>query len=452
MTDDEAARPDGVPRAPRDTRRELLDAGWRIFARLQWDDLLRAIRVREVAAEAGVTTGAFVHHFSTTERFYAAMAADARERLLERSGDLFTELDQLFDDRNAIEAIDIGVRVSLDGDADLDVLRRAIVAMTVAEGDGRTGPLLKQYFQAVDDNIVPRIRTALGDLDREPLPPFTASDLAVILSALNQGLSLRRRATANAVDPGLASSAFIAVAVGLTRHRAEEIDLGEVARHLSGVPDLRPAGDGQDPRGGAADARRATDPSRAIDRDAVVDAAARIFAERAPSSVTLDELAAATGVRRDVLIANFGTVGGLAAACFTRDATELEGEATSPLAPGESPEARIERSLLSIVELCARNRPLTEAFLRAVLHVAVEGDAAPASSRTWAEGSLTALLQPWVRLLRDQGRLRPRVDSAALASTLVNGAVLATLTRPHDSAERVVDDTCDLVLRGALAP
>ncbi len=82
----------------------------------------------------------------------------------------------------------------------------------------------------------------------------------------------------------------------------------------------------------------------ARNRAAVLDAAARLFAERGVGGVSMDEVAAAAGVGKGTLFRRFGDKAGLATALLDARETELQQRMLSgpaPLGPGADPTSRL---------------------------------------------------------------------------------------------------------------
>ncbi|SFD52801.1 TetR/AcrR family transcriptional regulator [Streptomyces aidingensis] len=82
----------------------------------------------------------------------------------------------------------------------------------------------------------------------------------------------------------------------------------------------------------------------ARNRAAVLEAAARLFAERGAEAVSMDEVAAAAGVGKGTLFRRFGDKAGLAAALLDARERELQEailHGPPPLGPGAAPGERL---------------------------------------------------------------------------------------------------------------
>jgi AcrR family transcriptional regulator len=438
----EASTPEIGERAARDTRRALLDAGWRIFDGLAWGDLLRAIRVREVAAEAGVTTGAFIHHFSNTERFHAALAQDARDRLLDEADRMFDLLDHTIGGQHIPESIQSAVDQDFDGSG-LAVLRRGLLAMIVVGDDPETptGRLLQQYHAKVDSGMLPRLRDWMHRLDREPMPPFTVADIGVVFSAVSEGLQIRRMSAPSSMDRNLVSAVLTVLAAALTRPRSSDIDLQTVGERLR-PPSATPIG--------AAAREDVAAPSSEPQWREVLAAARKLFGQRPLDEITIDDVAVAAGTTAAVVRRQFGSLTVVASTCFYEELDRRMAFATDGSTSEGPPEDRLEALMLVVVAEARRNHELTAAFLEVMLRDLSGREAPPAVASLRAERAVLRHTLPYTRALREQGRLRRRIDSETLAWTLLQMTLLRALAQPHDTPERVVDDTCDLILHGVL--
>ena len=164
-------------------------------------------------------------------------------------------------------------------------------------------------------------------------------------------------------------------------------------------PDLPVAGQ---PRAERADAAR--------NRERVLVAARRLFAERGVRAVTMDEVARAAGVAKGTVFHRFGDRAGLALALLDEHERELQERilrGPPPLGPGAPPRERLLAFLAALVKLTVEHRELL---------LEVERAAPAARYRT---GAYRAWLQHAVLLLGDDDALRAHMLLAPLAADLV---------------------------------
>jgi AcrR family transcriptional regulator len=169
------------------------------------------------------------------------------------------------------------------------------------------------------------------------------------------------------------------------------------------VPELPVAGDARPER---ADAAR--------NRERVLSAARRLFAERGAGSVTIEEVARAAGVAKGTVFHRFGDRAGLALALLDEHERALQDRilrGPPPLGPGAPPRERLLAFLAALAELTVEHREL----LLEVDH------AAPAAR--YRTGAYQAWLQHTVLLLGPDSALRAHLLLAPLAADLVSHLV-----------------------------
>jgi AcrR family transcriptional regulator len=169
------------------------------------------------------------------------------------------------------------------------------------------------------------------------------------------------------------------------------------------VPELPVAGGARPER---ADAAR--------NRERVLSAARRLFAERGAGSVTIEEVARAAGVAKGTVFHRFGDRAGLALALLDEHERALQDRilrGPPPLGPGAPPRERLLAFLAALAELTVEHREL----LLEVDH------AAPAAR--YRAGAYQAWLQHTVLLLGPDSALRAHLLLAPLAADLVSHLV-----------------------------
>jgi AcrR family transcriptional regulator len=156
------------------------------------------------------------------------------------------------------------------------------------------------------------------------------------------------------------------------------------------------------PRAERADAAR--------NRERVLAAARRLFAERGVQAVTMDEIARAAGVAKGTVFHRFGDRAGLALALLDEHERALQEQVLRgppPLGPGAPARERLLAFLAALAALTAEHRDL-------LLEVERAGPAA-----RYRTGAYQAWLQHTVLLLGDDDGLRAHLLLAPLAADLV---------------------------------
>jgi AcrR family transcriptional regulator len=173
----------------------------------------------------------------------------------------------------------------------------------------------------------------------------------------------------------------------------------------------------------------------AANRQRILAAARRLFAERDHATVTIDDIAAAAGVGKGTVFRRFGDRRGLAEALIDEYMRELQDAFLSgppPLGPGGPPGERLEAFVLELLRLQDENLPL-----------ALAADAGAEVHRT-AVGTLLVHLRALV------AELRPAADAHVLATFLLDAFSPAAIARARaqGAGERAIRDGALALLRG----
>ena len=147
----------------------------------------------------------------------------------------------------------------------------------------------------------------------------------------------------------------------------------------------------------------------ARNRERVLAAARRLFAERGVQAVTMDEVARAAGVAKGTVFHRFGDRAGLALALLDEHERALQEQVLRgppPLGPGAPPRERLLAFLAALAELTVEHRGLLLEVERA-------------SGARYRTGAYRAWLQHTVLLLGDDDGLRAHLLLAPLAADLV---------------------------------
>jgi AcrR family transcriptional regulator len=142
----------------------------------------------------------------------------------------------------------------------------------------------------------------------------------------------------------------------------------------------------------------------ARNRERILCAARRLFAERDPGTVPVDEIAAAAGVGKGTVFRRFGDRAGLADALIDEEMRRFQDAFLAgppPLGPGAPPAARLEAFLIGLFSLQHANLPFALA--------ASAGHVSPAAAAHPLLLHVTALI----------GEIRSDVDPTVTAALLL---------------------------------
>lgn len=219
------------PRTPdgEQTRRRLLEAGWQLLKETPASNALSHVTAPTVSELAGVTKGAFYYNWSTQREYLEDLLDFALA--VERN----TSLDRVFEaaedlagsEVSFVEAIRDLCRVDLEA-ADDDVALDVQVALW---GKRRTDPgvrdRLRDLYQHLNSRSVLLLKALAESQNLEPRPPYDYEKMAVVLTALLEGLALQRGVD-HRVDLETYGQVVLSLLPAMTRHRGSEEELDAV--------------------------------------------------------------------------------------------------------------------------------------------------------------------------------------------------------------------------------
>lgn len=225
LDDDDLSRAERSER----TRLRLLEAGLDLWNRQPTERVFDDLEAKAVCARAGVTTGAFYHHFEDGSSFVTellehaltknpnppfAAAVPEFERQLEEGSSFAQALIAAceetlrFQDTNTTFPIELAV-------------------WSKTGRDPRLVRLLDRMDTMVEHETGTYYALVLEALGREMRPPYETEDLAAVFLALFKGLSLRKRTSRDRVPPRRFGSLMIPILLLMTRPVGDEQDADE---------------------------------------------------------------------------------------------------------------------------------------------------------------------------------------------------------------------------------
>ena len=419
------------------TRDQLIHAGRTLADELPLSRIYAGVTTAAVAERAGVTTGSFFHHFRTAGDFADALARSYQEE----HHDQTETVDEMVD--------------ALDHDDLVTILRESLTETWLLMS---ADPLIAQHFRGqmhlfshhgeallepnpelatVGDvlRITYRIRQEdasrgweylLAQTNLTLVEPFTTTRVATALTALLQGLQLRRAVDPDAVDDDLYADVSTLLAASILQPSGGRRRVADVAATLGADADLSPQA-----RSGAKRRRES--------RQRITEAATGMFAG-GWESVTATEVAEAADVSTQTVINLFRSVRAVAASTF----------GTHVPAFRAAIDDRIQDDPLGAVQAALRQ-------------LAVDAAADPEPARALLSERMAVLLHHGydltdadIRMLVPLGLALPgaleRLDlegaeSADLGSTLINAVLAHAIPRPGRA-----DQSTELAMRLLPAP
>lgn len=195
------------------SRERLIEAGWRVIDNPELAKVFAAATTALVSKEAGVTTGSFFHHFRNSEEFARAMAHDLAASLASPDIDELTELPQR---ATTAPAVDLEQLITVGSNfvwAELfnDPVRMARFRIHIRlwthhrlqfDDSHTIADLIADGYRRSDEELMAMWAPALESSGMEVADPFTFKQLMVIVTALNEGLTIRATVDPEAVPDG----------------------------------------------------------------------------------------------------------------------------------------------------------------------------------------------------------------------------------------------------------
>ncbi|MGZ4201204.1 MAG: TetR/AcrR family transcriptional regulator [Thermoleophilaceae bacterium] len=217
-----------------ESRTKLLEAGVELILEHAQRNPFASLRVRTICERAGYSTGAFYVHWTDTDAFQLELG----EHLL---SDAMTQEDFQTLNRVADEGLDRPLIEALSrlAFADLDELVKnrawdANELLNVTWGRSRLREAGVRGYREVDRATAELYGRLLEAHGREPRPPFTMLQIAVLLQGLVEGLGLRQKIDPEALEiswrerKSLYAVGVVALLSVLTRRRGTRAELDDV--------------------------------------------------------------------------------------------------------------------------------------------------------------------------------------------------------------------------------
>lgn len=350
-------------RRPRDRKARIVAAAADAFYR----DGFHNVGTEQIASAVGITAGALYRHFPSKQHLLAATINDGLERaatLVEQAPDLESAIAGLA--TSAAERRDIGVLWTRES-RHLTVEQRAA---------------MRARFFIVPQRLTTTLRVARPELPEASADLLTWSLLAVLTSPSYH---------ATAATPDYIGTMLRRMAVTVTSHAAAASE----SRPGSGGPARNPAG--------------LTSGSR---REALLNAAIRLFHQRGYHEVSMEDIGAAVGIASASVYNHFAVKSDLLVAALTRAAGTLQLGMSHALAQADTATDAIHSALHSYIQLALTHHDLIGALVTELMNL-------PGEQRHEIRRLQHDYVAEWVRLLR---AVRPDLDDTD-ARFVVHGAL-----------------------------
>ncbi|MFI7004135.1 TetR family transcriptional regulator [Nocardia sp. NPDC050175] len=305
---------------------------------------------------------------------------------------------------------------------------RALLATVFGHDRGKITQRLRETYQRRDAMAVESFDTFVGSRGATLRQPFTVKRLALVLTALIDGMLLRRRIDPHAVSAQMLADAVLAIASSVLDTEQEYAHvydkLGELAPNpavVSSVP--------RDPRA------------------AMIAAARDEFGKRGYFSSSLDIIAGKAGVPVSIARQIFPTKAHIIVGALRTEYAKLSESMNDDLMiHGDDVDLVVRKHLERCAQLVAQEMVFMDSMMAAVAHDTYsEPDGMLAIKE---ELDFPALLEPVVLRGQRNGRFDKNLCSRDIAALVTNTMLLRCFTRRATAAEDNAGFVSTLILDG----
>ncbi|CCH28854.1 helix-turn-helix domain-containing protein [Actinosynnema sp. NPDC047251] len=428
------------------SRAAFLEAGRQILLTSGWRILLGGLTVRSVCERAGISATTFAKIWpnrarqgllSGHERFVndllgtlAGHGARATEDLLGREVlRVFTPNQR--DPRRALRPLaewdakvvreDLGLRV------------RTLIATFARDHTGAVKSVRDEYDDLTGKSAA-AYSVTLASWGGELRKPFTPKNIAVVLTALVEGMALRWLLDPKAVPEGLFGDAVVALIGSVVdvdqRHQHIDDVMEPITREV--MRSYRMGVDGKVPN----------DP-----REAIIAAAKEEFAQRSYYQTHLNHIATHAGVPHGALKALFATKSEILDAGLNLIYESLQSRARDDQLVNRPPEERVPRHLERLATAATENRVWFDALMMRSIHELTHSPLEPTTKPL----DFPALLTPSIESGQSTGTFTNTLPAHDLATLLTNNVLLHALNRRAHNTPETASSVCTVLLDGISA-
>jgi AcrR family transcriptional regulator len=187
------------------------------------EGLFDRLQSRAVASRAGVTTGAFYHHFAGPDEYVEALLhfATTQDPSPEFASALAGYEPAVEAGASFLEAVVAAGAGIMEFQTDSNTFALALAVWARMRGDRGARRLLDNMHRVAVNETSTYYEGVLVALGRELRPPFTMEDLARTLIALLEGLAIQRAVKPEAIPVERLGQLFVPLIVLMTRPLGE---------------------------------------------------------------------------------------------------------------------------------------------------------------------------------------------------------------------------------------
>lgn len=398
--------------------------------------LSRGLHVGTIVEQAGTSEKTFFATFKSKARYLDELVVALNEGPRRLAHDLVPMVESAFvetkgDPRRTVRTVCAWDFQQVIGDP---TILLQLAALVLAQGHRPAMRKLREAYASYDDAGIKSYETILAKWGASLRAPFTAESVAVTLTALVEGLAIRRLADPEAVSDDLFGDAVVALVGSIvdTGQNHEHIDdvVAPLADEIMLSFEVRLDGMPDDPRA------------------SIIEAADAEFAARGYFSTTLVHISVRAGVPVPVLKQLFPSKASIVVNALLPRFAELRSRIADDIALGLGPVDVVQRYLGRLASFALNKRPYVEAFLMVVAHdTAGSPETAVEVKR---ELNLPDLLAPVIETGQRQGIFSCDIEPYEAAAAITNSLLLRCFTRRDDDADRQASAVATALLQGLL--
>jgi AcrR family transcriptional regulator len=267
--------------------------------------------------------------------------------------------------------------------------------------------------------------------------PFTNESIAVVLTALVEGMTLRWLLDPKTVPPGLFGDAVVALVGSVVdvEQRHQHIDDVMEPVTLEVMRNYKLGTEGKEP----------DDP-----REAIIEAAKEEFAQRSYYTTKLTHIAARAGLPQGGLKALFASKAEILDAGLEPIYETLKRRVSDDERLRRSPQELLTRHLERLAITVTENRAWFDALMMRAVYDLTQKSIDKASTETKIL-DFAGLLTPALEAGQNTGIFNDALSSYELATMLTNNVLMRALSQRELTGKEVVSSVCAAMLDGILA-
>ncbi|MFE3192550.1 TetR family transcriptional regulator [Nocardia sp. NPDC059240] len=389
----------------------------------------RGLPIERICDQAHFGRATFFRRYGTKDQFIHAVL-EGLVRSAVRGDDVKAVSRTMLEahDGDVVRAVHAMAEAYFDKADELVGTDRAMLATVFGHDRGQFARRLRETYGRRDATAVEAFNTLVGSRGATLRKPFTVKRLALVLTALLDGMLLRRRIDPHAVSAQLLADAVLAIAGSVLNAEQEYVDVYDKLGVFAPNP--------------AAAASVPSDP-----RGAMIGAARDEFGKRGYFASSLDTIAGVAGVPVSIARQIFPTKPHIIVGALRTGYAKLSESMDDDLMiHGDHVDLVVRKHLERFAQLVAQETVFMDALMAAVAHDTYSEPEGMLAIKE--ELDFPALLEPVVLRGQRNGRFDKNLSSRDIAALVTNTMLLRCFTRRGVAAEDNAGFVSTLLLDG----